>query len=91
MRAGEGQALVVRGGPRVGKTVLLDYLAGQASGCLAARAVAVEPKMKPAFVGLHQPCAPVLDHVESLPGPQREALRTAFDVHIVAAREMTAP
>jgi hypothetical protein len=33
----------------------------------------------------------MLDHAESLPGPQREALRTAFDVQIVAAREMTSP
>jgi ABC-type transport system involved in cytochrome c biogenesis ATPase subunit len=30
VRAGEGRALVVRGEPGVGKTVLLDYLAGQA-------------------------------------------------------------
>src|SRR5205807_3156657 len=28
----EGRALVVRGEPGVGKTVLLDYLAGRASG-----------------------------------------------------------
>ena len=29
VRAGEGRALVVRGEPGVGKTVLLDYLAGR--------------------------------------------------------------
>jgi ABC-type transport system involved in cytochrome c biogenesis ATPase subunit len=29
VRAGKGQALVVRGEPGVGKTVLLDYLAGR--------------------------------------------------------------
>ena len=34
--------------------------------------------MELAFAGLHQLCAPMLDHAESLPGPQREALRTAF-------------
>ena len=28
VRAGESQALVVRGGPGVGKTALLEYLAG---------------------------------------------------------------
>ena len=32
VRAGESRALVVRGEPGVGKTVLLDHLAGQASG-----------------------------------------------------------
>ena len=78
MRAGEGRALVVRGEPGVGKTALLDYLAGRASGCLVARAAGVESEMELAFAGLHQLCAPMLDHAESLPGPQREALRTAF-------------
>src|SRR5216684_3953647 len=78
VRAGEGRALVVRGEPGVGKTVLLDYLAGRASGCLVARAAGVQSEMELAFAGLHQLCAPMLDHTESLPVPQREALRTAF-------------
>ena len=78
VRAGEGRALVVRGEPGVGKTVLLDYLAGRASGCLVARAAGVQSEMELAFAGLHQLCAPMLDHAESLPLPQREALRTAF-------------
>jgi hypothetical protein len=78
VRAGEGQALVVRGEPGVGKTALLDYLAGRASGCLVARAAGVQSEMELAFAGLHQLCAPMLDHANSLPGPQREALRTAF-------------
>ena len=78
VRAGEGRALVVRGEPGVGKTVLLDYLAGQASGCRVARAAGVQSEMELAFAGLHQLCGPMLDHAESLPAPQREALRTAF-------------
>ncbi len=78
MRAGEGRALVVRGEPGVGKTALLDYLAGRASGCLVVRAAGVQSEMELAFAGLHQLCAPMLDHADSLPGPQREALRTAF-------------
>jgi DNA-binding CsgD family transcriptional regulator len=80
VRAGEGQALVVRGEPGVGKTVLLDYLAGGAtsSGCRVVRATGVQSEMELAFAGLHQLCAPMLDHAESLPVPQREALRTAF-------------
>jgi DNA-binding CsgD family transcriptional regulator len=78
VRAGEGRALVVRGEPGVGKTVLLDYLAGRASGCLVVRAVGVQSEMELAFAGLHQLCGPMLDHAESLPVPQREALRTAF-------------
>jgi DNA-binding CsgD family transcriptional regulator len=78
VRASEGRSLVVRGEPGVGKTVLLDYLAGRASGCLVVRAVGVQSEMELAFAGLHQLCAPMLDHAESLPAPQREALRTAF-------------
>jgi hypothetical protein len=62
----------------VGKTVLLDYLAGRAPGCLVARAAGVQSEMELAFAGLHQLCLPMLDHAESLPVPQREALRTAF-------------
>ena len=30
--------------------------------------------------GVHQLCAPLLDHLEVLPGPQRAALRTAFGI-----------
>jgi hypothetical protein len=78
VRGGEGRALVVRGEPGVGKTALLDYLAEQASGCRVARAVGVESEMELAFAGVHQLCAPMLDRLERLPGPQREALRTAF-------------
>jgi DNA-binding CsgD family transcriptional regulator/tetratricopeptide (TPR) repeat protein len=78
VRAGEGRALVVRGEPGVGKTVLLDYLADRAVGCRVARAAGVQSEMELAFAALHQLCAPMLDHAESLPVPQREALRTAF-------------
>jgi DNA-binding CsgD family transcriptional regulator/tetratricopeptide (TPR) repeat protein len=78
VRAGEGRALVVRGEPGVGKTVLLDYLARRASRCRVERAAGVQSEMELAFAALHQLCAPMLDHAESLPVPQREALRTAF-------------
>ena len=64
----------------MGKTVLLDYLAGRASGsgCRVVRAAGVQSEMELAFAGLHQLCAPMLDDAESLPVPQRGALRTAF-------------
>src|SRR5580698_999033 len=78
VRTGQGRALVVRGEPGVGKTVLLDYLAGRASGCLVARAAGVQSEMELAFAGLHQLAAPMLDLADSLPVPQRDALRTAL-------------
>ena len=77
-RAGESRALVVRGEPGVGKTALLDYLAEHASGCRVARAVGVESEMELAYAGVHQLLTPMLDRLQRLPGPQRQALRTAF-------------
>jgi AAA ATPase domain len=78
VRAGESRALVVHGEPGVGKTALLEYLAGQALGCRVARAGGVQSEMELAFAVLHQLCAPMLDRLERLPAPQRDALRTAF-------------
>src|ERR1700737_2121256 len=71
VRAGESRALVVRGEPGVGKTALLDYLADRASGCVVARAAGVQSEMELAFAGVHQLCAPILDHLARLPVPQR--------------------
>jgi len=76
--AGESRVLVVRGDAGMGKTVLLDYLAERAQGCRLARAVGVQSEMELAFAGLHQLCAPLLEHLDRLPLPQRDALRTAF-------------
>ena len=80
VRAGESRALVVRGEPGVGKTALLDYVAEQASGCRVLRAAGVQSEMELAFAGLHQLLAPMLDRLDRLPVPQRDALRTAFGV-----------
>ena len=62
----------------MGKTALLEYLAGQARGCRVARAVGVQSEMELAFAGLHQLCAPMLSHAERLPVPQQDALRIAL-------------
>ncbi len=81
VRAGESRALVVCGEPGAGKTALLDYLAGRASGCRVAAAAGAQSEMELAFAGLHQLCAPMLDHLDRLPVPQRAALRTAFGMN----------
>jgi DNA-binding CsgD family transcriptional regulator len=78
VRAGQSRVLVLHGDPGVGKTVLLDYLAGQAHGCRVVRAAGVQSEMELAFAGLHQLCAPMLDYLDQIPVPQRDALRTAF-------------
>jgi DNA-binding CsgD family transcriptional regulator len=80
VREGESRALVVRGEPGVGKTALLDYLVEHASDCRVLRAAGVQSEMELAFATLHQLLAPTLEHLERLPVPQRDALRTAFGV-----------
>jgi DNA-binding CsgD family transcriptional regulator len=80
VRAEESRVLVVHGEPGVGKTALLEYLAGQAAGCQVLRAVGVQSEMELAFAGLHLLCAPLLGRLDELPGPQAEALRAAFGI-----------
>src|SRR3954471_20574337 len=78
VRGGESRALVVRGEPGVGQTALLQYAIDAASGMRVVRAVGVESEMELAFAGLQQLCAPFVDRLQRLPGPQRDALATAF-------------
>ncbi len=75
---GESRALVLHGEAGIGKTALLDYLAGHARGAQVVRAAGVQSEMELAFSGLHQLCGPLLDRLAALPGPQRDALRIAF-------------
>lgn len=77
-RGGISAAVVVRGEAGVGKTALLDYVLGHAAGCRITRSSGVESEMELPFAGLHQLCAPFLAQLEQLPGPQGEALATAF-------------
>ena len=74
VRAGESQVLIVRGDPGAGKTALLDYLAEGARGCRIARATGVQSELELAFAGLHQLCAPMLDHLDRI--PCRSAMRS---------------
>jgi DNA-binding CsgD family transcriptional regulator len=80
VRAGQSQALVLRGQAGAGKTALLDYVLERAAGCQITRAAGAESEMELAFAALHQLCAPFLDRLERLPGPQRDALGVAFGV-----------
>src|SRR4051794_35874318 len=78
VRGGQSRALVLRGEPGVGKTALLRYAIDSASDLRVVRAVGVESEMELAFAGLQQLCAPMLDRLQRLPAPQRDALATAF-------------
>jgi DNA-binding CsgD family transcriptional regulator len=78
VRGSRGQVLVLRGEAGVGKTALLAHVAVAAEGCRIARAAGVESEMELPFAGLHALCAPMLGRLGHLPGPQRDALSTAF-------------
>jgi DNA-binding CsgD family transcriptional regulator len=78
VRAGESRVLVLRGEAGIGKSALLEYAVERASGCRVARASGVQSEMELAFAGLQQLCAPMLDRLDLLPAPQRDALSVAF-------------
>ncbi|XVQ15601.1 helix-turn-helix transcriptional regulator [Spirillospora sp. CA-255316] len=78
VRSGRGRALVLRGEAGVGKSALLRHTVGQAADMRVVRAVGAESEMELAFASLHLLVAPLLDRIEKLPGPQRDALAVAF-------------
>jgi DNA-binding CsgD family transcriptional regulator len=77
-KVGQSRALVLRGEPGVGKSALLEHVAGRAAGCRVLRVSGVESEMELAFAGLHQLCVPLMGFLDRLPGPQHDALATAF-------------
>ena len=78
IRRGESRSLVLRGEAGIGKTALLDYLIASAPDATVVRAVGVQSDMELAFASLHQLCAPLLDRLEGLPAPQRQAMEIVF-------------
>ena len=78
VREGDSRVLVIRGEPGIGKSALLEQAIASASGYHVTRAAGVQSEMELPFAGLHQLCAPLLDRVGLLPGPQRDAISTVF-------------
>ena len=77
-RGGRSAVLVMRGEAGIGKTALLEDAIQAAAGFRILRVAGVESEMELAFAALQQLCAPMLDGLERLPGPQRDALGVAF-------------
>src|SRR5262245_35565843 len=69
---------MLQGGAGIGKTVLLEWVAGQAGGMQLARVAGVQAEMGLGFAGVHRLLVPFLGGLGGLPGPQRQALGSAF-------------
>ena len=77
-RAGQSGVLVLRGEAGMGKTALLEDAIASASDFILVRSIGVEAEMELAYAALHQLCAPLLDGLDRIPAPQRDALETTF-------------
>src|ERR687897_389465 len=78
IRRGESQSLVLRGEAGIGKTALLEYLIASAPDLTIVRAVGVQSDMELPYAALHQLCGPLLDRLDNLPPPQRQAMEIVF-------------
>ena len=78
----QGPVTLVAASAGAGKSALLSYLSHRIAGWRVATAVGVESEMELAYSGLHQLCGPMLDHLDRLPVPQREALATVFGLGV---------
>src|ERR1700733_10778714 len=77
-RGGHGGILVVHGDPGVGKTAVLEYAREAAGEFRILQTVGVDAEMELPYAALQQLCAPVLDLMDGLPEPQRDAVAIAF-------------
>ena len=77
-RAGTGAALVLRGEPGVGKSLLLAAAADLAPDCTTLSTAGVQFESDLAFGALSSLLAPVLDGLDALPVIQRRSLSAAL-------------
>jgi DNA-binding CsgD family transcriptional regulator len=82
VRGGQSRVLVLRGEAGAGKTALLDYLAETMPAESVSRAVGVEPESEIAYATLQRLCAPLMEYVDRLPEPQRQALEIGFGLRV---------
>src|SRR6185437_9163790 len=87
LRSGQGRSALLRGEAGVGKTALLEYAVAAAADMRVIRAAGVEAEMELAFASLHLLCFPLLDRLEALPAPQRDALQVAFGLREGGAQD----
>ncbi|MDR7277312.1 DNA-binding CsgD family transcriptional regulator [Catenuloplanes atrovinosus] len=76
--AGKGGALMVQGGPGIGKTALLQAALDGVPALRVLRAVGSQYEMELPFATLHQLLFPLLTMLGDLPGVQARAVRVAL-------------
>ncbi len=82
VREGASRALVVHGQAGMGKTALLEYVAERASDCQVICVAGTQAEMELGLAALHQLCLPLLDHLDAVPAPQRNALQVTFGLEV---------
>lgn len=85
-----GGALVLSGEPGIGKSALLASAIERATArdVRQLTAIGVESEALLAFAGLHQLLQPLLNDIDGLPLPQREAVRAALGMSDTAAPDV---
>ena len=86
----QGGSLLVRGEAGLGKSALLDEAARRARdfGMTVLRTAGVPSERQMAFAGLHRLLQPDFARIADLPGPQRDALSSAFGLDNEAAPDL---
>ena len=86
-RSGASAALALVGEPGIGKTALLDYAAGQATGMLLLRARGIESEAQIPFGSLLELIRPALVLLDQIPPPQAAALESALALRPGSAQD----
>jgi DNA-binding CsgD family transcriptional regulator len=79
-QAGRSGALVICGGAGCGKTSLLTHAVERAEGFDVLQTAGIEAESQISFSGLDEMLSPILELVDGIPAPQRDAIRAAFDL-----------
>src|SRR5262245_38069469 len=77
-RAGKSGALLMHGEAGIGKTALMRWAIGQATGMRVLRARGIETESDIPFAGLAELVTPLLDRLDDIPEVQARALRGAL-------------
>jgi DNA-binding CsgD family transcriptional regulator len=77
-RAGRSGALLMHGEAGIGKTALMRWAIGQATGLRVLRARGIETESDIPFAGLAELVTPLLDRLDDIPDVQARALRGAL-------------